>query len=773
MIRADVTPHRRPTPLPALAALLTLLTVTAGLLWATPAAAAGVARAAGGPLRTAYSHVRTTVDGDVARTEVTQVFVNDLDTPVEVSFGFPLPADATVTGFAEWRDGRRVDAAATAKDAAEAAYDAAADRGERAALVGTEGDRFRMKLMAVPPRGSRRVALQYVQTLPALGGERTYVFPADDSTALPSLLDIEVRVGGDRPVLAAEAPNQPDARIDATAGDGRVVRLSRDREGLAHDLVVRWREPAEPLDLAVRAVGVPDGAGVVEARFAFNADPWPEIRAPRDVVIVLDASLSMAGAPLQRAVEAARKIVAGLDPADRFDVVLFSDSAAALGDDLMDADRANRALADAALDDLRARGRSDLQGALKLAGERLRDSQDGVLVLLTDGQPTASAGGDPFGLSVDLAAFARTRVVLGHFNYPGRDHDLRALFSDLQGRYVPDGPAGEAVVGELVALAVAPVIEDLSVEVDGAVFAVHGALPSRLPLGAHVRLVGRLDGPATVRVGGWLHGRRVDREVALDTPVADGRGDRGLQVEWARLRVAALQAEWQALDDDEPARAALANEIKDLGTRFSLATRFTSYVLTDSLAPDRIKPGDPEIRVHAPASAERVFAILPWGEVVEAAWADDEGLWLGRFLVPRGTPDGLYRARIFVVTQGESAYRGALFFRVDSQPPPFTLVVDREDGPVAGGDLLYVQAYPTEPRLGAEGTDRIDRDPLDLRRLTVRLGEQDYTLSRVGDAEVWEAWIPVDVPPGTHTLRMIATDWARNSVTAEAVVDVE
>lgn len=751
---------------------LTVLTFLA-LALSQQAKAAGVAQGPGGPLRTAYTHVRTQVDGDVARTVVTQVFVNDLDSPVEATYGFPLPEDATVSGFAEWREGRRIEAAAKAKDVAEEAYAKAADRGERAALVSAEGDRFRMSLVALPGRAARRVELTYVQTLPALGGERTFVFPADREGQAPTLLDLEVQVEGDRPVLSAEAPNQPDALWAETARAGRAVRLSRSAKGLRRDLVVRWREPAEPLDLAARAVAVPGEPGIFEARFAFNAEPVGEARAPRDVVVVLDTSLSMAGAPLKRAAQAAGAVLHGLDPMDRFDLVLFGDDAAALGDGWMDASAANRAVAQEALKGLRAKGRSDLQAALDLAAKRLADSSDGVLVLLTDGQPTAGDGADPYALSVDLAAFAHTRVVLGHFNYPGRDQALRALFADVEHRFVPDGPAGEGVADELARLAVAPVIEDLAVDVEGAVHQVHGELPGRLPLGGHVRLVGRLDGPATVVVRGWLHGAPIERSVELETPWDDGRGDRGLGVEWARLRVAELTTEWKGLDREDPTREALANAIKDLGTRYSLATRFTSYVLTDSLAPDRIKPGDPEIRVHAPQSAERVFAILPWGEEVACDWAEDEGLWLGRFLVPRGTPDGLYRARVFVVTQGVSAYRGALFFRVDSKPPPFTVEVDLSDGNPVSGDLMHVQAFPTEPRLGEGGGDRIDRDPLDLRRVVVQLGADRFELSQVGDAEVWEAWIPVDVGPGEHRLRMVAEDWARNTTVTDLTLEVE
>ena len=212
-----------------------------------PARASGTAQGPDGALRTAYTHVRVTVEGHVARTEVDQVFVNDLPSPVEATFGFPLPADATVTGFADWRDGKKVDAQVAGHDQAAAQYEAAAAAGRRAALAETEGDRFHVRLFAIPGRGSRRISLTYVQTVDALGSTRTLVFPAEH-VAKPSVLDLDVDVSGAGSVEALTAPNHADTQLSA----GRAI-LSRAGRGLDHDFVLRWREKAASLDLAGRA----------------------------------------------------------------------------------------------------------------------------------------------------------------------------------------------------------------------------------------------------------------------------------------------------------------------------------------------------------------------------------------------------------------------------------------------------------------------------------------------------------------------------------------
>ncbi|MEZ4464813.1 MAG: hypothetical protein R3F43_10000 [bacterium] len=408
-----------------------------------------------------------------------------------------------------------------------------------------------------------------------------------------------------------------------------------------------------------------------------------------------------------------------------------------------------------------------------MAGQAVAGSADSVIVLLTDGQPTTrTSAADPFGLDLDTAAFARTRVVVGHFNYPRRAASLAAVFPNVSVRFVPDGPAGDEAVEALARLAVAPVIEDVSVEILGDdVHLVHGALPDRLPVGEHVRLLGRIEGEAVVRVTGTLHGR----EIEMTQPVAwrSGADDLGLPVEWARLRVADLDAEWRGLRD-EPAREVVAAEIRGLGTQFSLATRFTGYVMSDSLDPDHIKPGDPEIRVTAPASAKAVFALLPWGEVVQCSWDEEEGLWLGRFLVPRGIEDGLYRARIFVEGQAGAAYRGALFFRVDSQMPPFELLLEDGDGPVSAGDLLSLVARPVRAEVPAgKGGDRIDPDPLDVKEVQVSLGGEVWILTREEAADVWSGKVPVELPRGRHAVKLVVEDYARNTTESVRFIEVQ
>lgn len=756
------------------------------------ARASGTLRSPSGPLRTAYTHVHVTIDGQTARTDVDQVFVNDLPGPVEASFAFPLPADATVTGFADWRDGRRQAAAVAGREAAAAAYDAALAAGRRAALGEIEGPdkaRFRMHLDAVPGQGSRRVSLSYVQSLDALGSARTFVFPAEGE-GTPSVLDLEVDVAADdasRALTAIATPNHGDARI-AGRGARRVVTLTRAGAGLGRDFVLTWSQPSAALDLAVRGARRAAGeSAYVEARLAFDRDPFEGERPPRDVVLLLDASLSMAGEPLRREKALAAEVLGALGPQDRVALLVLRGEVEAWVPALTPVGAPVVQSAARALERLRAGGRTDLSAGLDAAGSLLAKSADGVLLLATDGQPTADAlgGDDPFGIDVDASRFAAARVVIAQLVWPRRGYELAQLFPQATPRYLPDGPAGDEAATAVVRLVTAPVIEDLSVVVEGeGVRDVEGALPGRLARGESLRLMARADGPATVRVEGLLHGVPVALSARLEPETAPAPLGDLLALEWARARVSGLEAVLARAEEGE--RAEAGAEIRSLGLTYGIATRLTSFTtapVADALGPDRIKPGDPEVRIRAARNALAVLAVLPWGEVVRCTWDEGEGLWLGRFLVPRGVADGLYRVRVLVQSQGGWVARGALFFRVDSAPPAFELTLETPDGlPVSGpGETdapLRLVARPGDHVFDDEGglvgtpEEGIVRDRLDLKRIEVQVDEVTLTMERVGAGERWEALLPPDLPPGRHTVRLLAVDYALNSTVATLDLEV-
>lgn len=713
-------------------------------------------------LRIAYASVHVAIDGGVARTTIDEVMVNDQPAPIEATFSFPLPDDATVTDFADWRDGKRVAAALTGKEQARERFEKAAAAGKAASLAEADGRTFALKLAALPGRGQRRVELVYTQTVHSLGGERTWSLPARHYTEqVPTHLDLAVELSGAREIMLARELNHDDSRVVRASASRATVLLARSRRPLERDVVVRWTEPTADLDLAGRAARRTAGEpGFVSARFAFERDPDAATRTPARVVLVLDRSLSMAGDPIAHARDLARGVLDILDPRDSVGLVTFAQDVQRIT--AAPATPAQRQKIEAELAATVASGASNLAAALDEATAMLGGAPGGVVVLMTDGQPTAGDGVDDDLPAAKAADVAKARVVIAHFNYPSRHDALEHLFPGAQLHYVPDGRAGDAVIKQLTRLAAAPSIEDLKITVDGAVGDLQGAIPQTLAMGEDVRIAARADASLTVHVTGQLHGHPIALSQTIAVPAApDAGGDGGLAVEWARLRVADLDRRFRG------GEMGLADEIRKLGTDYRLATRFTSFIADpvaadDSLSPDRIRPGDPEVRVHASRSMQEVYATLPWGEIVPCEWQPGEGLWLGRFLVPRGARDGMYRVRVYTNDQGRVALRNTLMYRVDDQAPKFRLDATYERG------VLHLRATAVEAVFEARNGDSIRGDQVDLRRAVVRVDGRDVELRRDGD--VWTADVPV-VLTGKLALSLVATDYAGNASTAATLVD--
>lgn len=121
----------------------------------------------------------------------------------------------------------------------------------------------------------------------------------------------------------------------------------------------------------------------------------PSGAVPLTVVLLIDHSMSMDGAKLARAQEAARLFVSQLRPEDRLEIVAFNQRATrvlAFSDD--------RSAAAMALTSIRAAGTTSIYEALLVASNDLVRARAGaepetreVIILLSDGEDTASVVG--------------------------------------------------------------------------------------------------------------------------------------------------------------------------------------------------------------------------------------------------------------------------------------------------------------------------------------------------------------------------------------------
>jgi len=709
--------------------------------------------------RLVYSHVGAAIRAGSAVVRVVDVVSNDGPAAMEFSYSFPLPGDATVSEFAYLSNGKRVRANAQEKAQAKASFEQAKARGENAALSENTGNsRFSVAMSPLAPGESRRIELSYVQTVESFGTQRSFTFPAahSESRGEPTL-DFQVDIASDAELSQVASLNHPDARLVKLDSKTERVLLNRTASPISQDLVVRWTEQVDPLELSLRTVSGKDGEpGFAQVDFAFNADTLGAREPARDFVFVVDTSLSMAGEALDHAKLLVERALEHLTVQDRLAMVEFDDQLSSWGAlTAASAEAKDKAMRELA--PKRAAGFSNLEAAIDRARELTQESKNPIIVLVTDGQSTVGDTPDVLAPASRPSDFEHTRVFVALANYPSRQPQLEKLFPHATLRFLPDGEAGRDVTRSLSQLIAAPVLENVHVAIEGMPEENrYGKVPERLALGERIHLLGRSNA-ATLHatVTGTLHGQpvKLERSVAL----SERESDRvNVPREWARTKLATLEARFAAERDRK-----LESEAIDLAKQFGLVSTFTSLVATDALSPDRVAPGDPELRIAAPRGTESVTAILPWGAQVKCSWHEAEGLWLGRFLVPRSVADGLYKVGVFTGNQGRVERRSNLFLRVDSRAPRYQLEIALSEA----GWLL--SALPEADVFDRNG-DVIRTDLVDVKSVSVEIAGIAHLLTPTSNGK-WSVNV-APLPDGQHRLSLTATDYAQNS--SRSVVQV-
>jgi Ca-activated chloride channel family protein len=163
-------------------------------------------------------------------------------------------------------------------------------------------------------------------------------------------------------------------------------------------------------------------------------------RAPLAVVLVLDASGSMAGEPIAHVVQSCGIVADLLEPRDQLAIVTFSDHAAVLCG-LTAVDDPGRELIRKALRDVAANGSTNMHGGIAAAAGVLATAPAGLrrtMVVLSDGQPNVGISS-----ATQLADYVRgLKVAVSSLGF-GLHHDdavLDAIATAGSGRYayIPD-----------------------------------------------------------------------------------------------------------------------------------------------------------------------------------------------------------------------------------------------------------------------------------------------------------------------------------------------
>jgi Ca-activated chloride channel family protein len=365
--------------------------------------------------------------------------------------------------------------------------------------------------------------------------------------------------------------------VDFKAKDKAAVRLeTKAGEDVANrDFILRWKLGNDQVD-----AGLLLHKGNETNHFLLQVMPPQRVALeqipPRDYVMVLDVSGSMAGFPLDTAKELLRKLVSGLRVEDTFNVVRFATDSGALSTEPLAASEENVALAMEFINEQGTRGGTELCAALKQAlalpgGENRSRS----VLLITDGFVTAEA---------ETAELVRKNI--GNANL--FTFGIGTSVNREQLERVARAGGGEPVVVTTVKESVSaaekfrelvsnPVLAKVRITAEGVTLGSiepdpHPDVFAARPLIVTGTWTGEPKGKIIVRgIGG--NGAAFEKIIYLAEAAAKGVVHPELPVLWARERVRRLT--------DMPRGAETIREITSLGMSYQLLTSHTSFLAVD------------------------------------------------------------------------------------------------------------------------------------------------------------------------------------------------
>src|SRR5688500_434105 len=146
----------------------------------------------------------------MVRTTIEESFVNHADGVLEGQFHFPLPADASISGFGMWIGDRLVEADIVEKQRAREIYETILrEKRDPGLLEWTGGNIFKARVYPIPAHGEKRIKIVYTQVLPRKGERYRYSYALQSDLLKQNplrQLDLEVTISSTQPLGSVTCP---------------------------------------------------------------------------------------------------------------------------------------------------------------------------------------------------------------------------------------------------------------------------------------------------------------------------------------------------------------------------------------------------------------------------------------------------------------------------------------------------------------------------------------------------------------------------------------
>ncbi|MGA1870661.1 MAG: VIT domain-containing protein [bacterium] len=556
------------------------------------------------PLKSTSASVN--IAGVIADVVVSQIYKNEGEHTLEAIYVFPASTRAAVYGMIMTIGDRTIVAEIQKKEEARETYEKAKEEGKSASLLEQQRPNvFQMNVANIMPGDEIQVELRYTELLVPTDSIYEFVYPTVVSPRYSNTPIAEATSSEEwvvNPYLhEGEAPSYTfDIQVDISAGlpiqqvlcdthetniqyEGKsfaVIRLGESEQfGGNRDFILKYQLAGGAIESGVLLY-----EGEEENFFLLMVQPPEKVEqkdiTPREYIFIVDVSGSMSGFPLEISKKLLKDLINNLRPEDRFNVLLFANSAAIMSEEgSLPATEENIQTAIDLIDRQRGGGGTEILRALIRALALPRsEGMSRIIVPVTDGFVT-----------VEPEVFDLIRKNLGDANVFAfgigssvNRHIIEGMAHVGMGEpFVVTKQAEAAAQGEKFRRYIeSPVLTQINV--DFGEFGAYDIEPPSIPDVLAERPVicfGKWSGNPEGEIE--LTGFSGDEEYTKVFTVGDVQPsdkNSALRYLWARHRIMIL-GDYNKLSTD----ADIVNVITDLGLQYNLLTDYTSFVAVDTL----------------------------------------------------------------------------------------------------------------------------------------------------------------------------------------------
>ena len=545
------------------------------------------------PLTVGYHKVTVDIRDQIARTVIEESFVNHTDRQLEGIFYFPLPQDASISGFGMWINGELVEADVVEKQRAREIYETILrEKRDPGLLEWTGGNIFKARIFPIFGHSEKRVKITYTQVLPLKGSRYRYRYALQSELLKQHPLRelaIDVRIHSALPLKDVGCPTH-ETRLNRTKHSAHVEFSAQEytpERDLEVEVAVDHRKA--PLVLIPHQRGEdgyflvlltpPDAGGEWQREILPDGDPL-------ELLILADTSGSMDRGSRARHDVFLAALLSSLGEKDTFNLATCDVACEWFAEEPVSVDETNVM---AARDFLAARGSLGWSDLDKVFASALQRSGVKTHVVYVGDGIVTTGDADPIAFGKRLRQLHEDAAGTFHAVATSSSYEsvvLKAIASLGGGsaRVLAGKECPQAAAYQLLSEISQPTIRDLRIEFEGlrAARVYPEELPN-LPAGSQQIVLGRYlpegrDVAAEVVVTGIRDGKPVRFRAPVSLKGAE-HGNSFIPRLWARLHLDFLLEQGRS--------QTIKQEIIALSEEYNIMTPYTSFLVLESDADRR------------------------------------------------------------------------------------------------------------------------------------------------------------------------------------------